>query len=77
MLMQCHVRAMAEHSSFRHNELIREEKQVEIGLKIKEIMTEVERAKNPSIRELLRLEASRVLERAKFAYGYDDKARAA
>jgi hypothetical protein len=46
-------------------------------LKIKEIMTEVERAKNPRIRELLRLEASRVLERAKFAYGDDDMARAA
>jgi hypothetical protein len=68
---------MAEHSSFGHCELIPEEKQVEIGLKIKEIMTEVERAKNPSIRELLRLEASRVLERAKFAYNEDDMARAA
>ena len=69
--------AMAEHSSFRHSELIPEEKQVEIGLKIKEIMTEVETAKNPRIRELLRLEASRVLERAKFAYGDDGMARAA
>jgi hypothetical protein len=46
-------------------------------LKIKEIMTEVETAKNPRIRELLRLEASRVLERAKFAYGDDGMARAA
>jgi hypothetical protein len=61
MLMKCHVRGMAEHSSFRHNELIPEEKQVEIGLKIKEIMTEVETTKNPRIRELLRLEASEYL----------------
>ena len=68
---------MAEHSSFRHSEHIAAEKQVEIGFKSKEIMTEVERAKNPRIRELLRLEAARVLERAKFAYGDDDMARAA
>jgi hypothetical protein len=40
-------------------------------------MTEVERAKNPRIRELLRLQASRILERAKFAYGDDDMARVA
>jgi hypothetical protein len=76
-LMKCHVRGMAEHSSFRHSELMPEQKQVEIGLKIKEIMTEVERVKNPRIRELRRLEVSRVLERAKFAYGDDDMARAA
>jgi hypothetical protein len=59
-------------------QLVQGDNQFEIGLKLREIMREVDRARNPVIRELLRSEALRVLQHAKFASAAEeDIARAA
>jgi hypothetical protein len=56
---------MGQHALFGHMGLLPEEEQVELGFKVTGIMAEMERTMIPVIRELLRLEASRVLEHAK------------